>query len=104
MGRAERHAGNHKPTTLQVAVDAARLHHHTCLIMRNPKFFNPEHDFSSMTLVNKERRGEAPRGALEESYRCVRACMEKGNSRRLLRNMDNFYNQLKGEIEYGKAA
>lgn len=52
MGRAERHAGDHKPTTLQVAVDAARLHHHTCLIMRNPKFFNPEHDFSSMTLVN----------------------------------------------------
>lgn len=55
-------------------------------------------------LANKERRGEAPRGALEESYRCVRACMEQGNSRRLLRNMDNFYNQLKGEIEYGKAA
>ena len=52
MGRAERHAGDHKPTTLQVAVDAMRLHHHTCLIMRNPKYFNPEHDFNSMTLVN----------------------------------------------------
>lgn len=52
MGRAERHACDHKPTTLQVAMDAMRLHHHTCLIMRNPKYFNPEHDFNSMTLVN----------------------------------------------------
>lgn len=55
-------------------------------------------------LAHKERRGEAPAGSLGKSYRCVRACMEKGNSRRLLRNIDKFYNTLKGEMRHGNAA
>lgn len=49
-------------------------------------------------LANKEKRGEVNLGAVDESYRCVRACMEKGNSMRLLRNMDNYVNTLKEEI------
>lgn len=49
-------------------------------------------------LANCERRGEVRRGAVAESYRCVRACMAKGNSARLLKRMDDFINELKGEI------
>ena len=49
-------------------------------------------------LTHKERRGEAALGSVDESYRCVRACMMKGNSARLLRNMDEFVNQLKETI------
>ena len=125
MGRAEAHRGDHKPTPLQVIVDAMNLHAHTCRIMSNAKVFNPAEDFNSMTLVHifettleiytrlyeansirvgddpllaRERRGEVGRGATEESYRCVRACMVKGNSARLLRNMDAFANQLQEEI------
>lgn len=53
-------------------------------------------------LANKERRGEVERGATEDSYRCVRACMTKGNSARLLRRMDDFANELKKEIDNAK--
>jgi len=53
-------------------------------------------------LTNKEHRGEVERGATENSYRCVRACMEKGNSARLLRRMDYFVNELKKEIDNAK--
>ena len=35
---------------------------------------------------------------MEESYRCARACMAKGNSARLLRNMDAYMETLKEEI------
>ena len=52
-------------------------------------------------LAHKERRGEAPRGATARSYECVRSCMSKGNTRRLIRRMDRFFNTLKGEIENG---
>ena len=55
-------------------------------------------------LASRERRGEVPQGALDESYRCVRACMEKGNSRRLLLSIDNLHDSLKGEIHYGRTA
>ena len=53
-------------------------------------------------LTHKERRGEAAPGSVEESYRCVRACMTKGNSARLLRRMDDFVNELKKEIDNAK--
>lgn len=53
-------------------------------------------------LANKERRGEVERGVTEDSYRCVMACMEKGNSARLIRSMDYFVNELKKEIDNGK--
>ena len=49
-------------------------------------------------MVNKVKRGEIPATTLDASYQCVRACMEEGNSARLLRNMDDFYNSLKGEL------
>lgn len=52
MGRAEAHRGDHKPTPLQVIVDAMNLHAHTCHIMSNAKVFNPAEDFNSMTLVH----------------------------------------------------
>lgn len=52
MGRAEAHRGDHKPTPLQVIVDAMNLHAHTCRIMSNAKVFNPAEDFNSMTLVH----------------------------------------------------
>lgn len=49
-------------------------------------------------LANKVRRGEAGAETIDESWECARSCMEEGNSARLLRNMDNFVNELKGEI------
>ena len=49
-------------------------------------------------LTNKVRRGEAGAETIDESWECARSCMEEGNSARLLRNMDNFVNELKGEI------
>lgn len=49
-------------------------------------------------LANKVRRGEAEAEVIDESWQCARACMEEGNSARLLRNMDDFVNNLKGEI------
>lgn len=52
MGRAEAHRSDHKPTQLQVIVDAMNLHAHTCLIMSNTNIFNPAEDFNSMTLVH----------------------------------------------------
>lgn len=52
MGRAEYHAADHKPTTLQAIVDAMKLHAHTCKIMTNPKVFNPAQDFRDMTMVH----------------------------------------------------
>ena len=52
MGRAEAHKGDHKPTQLQVLVDAMQLHAHTCHIMSNPKVFDPALDFNGMTMVH----------------------------------------------------
>ena len=49
-------------------------------------------------LANRVKRGAANRNALAESYQCVRAALEKGNSARLLRRMDAFYNNLEREI------
>lgn len=74
MGRGTKHKADWKETTLQVVVDARRR-------LRR--------------LAHKIHRGDAEAEILDESYRCVRACMEKGNSRRLLRRMDDFVEQLK---------
>lgn len=41
-------------------------------------------------------------GDLDISYKCVKACMEKGNSKRLLRSMEQLYRKLKGEIQNAK--
>lgn len=49
-------------------------------------------------LAHKTARGECKPDALAESYRCVRACCAKGNSARLLRNLDEFYANLKMEM------
>ena len=55
-------------------------------------------------LTNKILRGETSPDALDESYQCIRAHMSKGNSSRLLRRMDEFFTQLKGEVQHGNAA
>ena len=55
-------------------------------------------------LANKILRGEAEPDALDESWQCIRAHMTKGNSTRLLKNMDGFYSQLKERMKHGKAA
>lgn len=52
MGRAEYHAADHKPTQLQALIDAMNLHAHTCIIMSNPKVFEPCRDFRDMTMVH----------------------------------------------------
>lgn len=50
-------------------------------------------------LAHRIGRGDTRREALAESYQCVRASLEKGNSRGLLRRMDIFYNNLETEID-----
>ena len=50
-------------------------------------------------LVNRMKRGEIAPEKLDASYQGVRACMEKGTNRRLVRRMDDFVNSLKGELE-----
>ena len=49
-------------------------------------------------LANKIMRGEAEASAINESWECMRACMEEGNSKRSLRNMERFVKQLKEDI------
>jgi hypothetical protein len=49
-------------------------------------------------LAHKILRGETEIDALGESWECMRACMKEGNSRRVIRNMDAFVNQLQEEI------
>lgn len=49
-------------------------------------------------LANKIMRGEAEAGAIDESWECMRACMKEGNSKRSLRNMERFVEQLKEDI------
>ena len=50
-------------------------------------------------LVNRIKRGEIAPEKLDASYQGVRACMEKGTNKRLIRRMDDFVKSLKGEIE-----
>lgn len=49
-------------------------------------------------LARKIQRGEAAPDRLDASYQGVRACMEKGTNRRLVRRMDDFVNTIKKEI------
>lgn len=51
-------------------------------------------------LAHRIHRGEVEAEVLDESYRCVRACMAKGNSRRLIRRMDDFVSNLKKGNDY----
>lgn len=45
-------------------------------------------------LVSKSKRGEIPRASVDESYRSWRAHAAKGNSWKLLRRMDDYYESL----------
>lgn len=49
-------------------------------------------------LARKIQRGEIAPDRLDASYQGVRACMEKGTNRRLIRRMDDFVNTIKKEI------
>lgn len=49
-------------------------------------------------LARKIQRGEVAADRLDASYQGVRACMEKGTSRRLVRRIDDFVNTIKKEI------
>lgn len=49
-------------------------------------------------LARKIQRGEVAPDRLDASYQGVRACMEKGTNRRLIRRMDDFVNTIKKEI------
>lgn len=67
------------------------------LVMRDPKTVKSLRR-KFRRLAAKIRRGEVDAETIDESWQCARACMEEGNSARLLRNMDDFVNNLKGEI------
>lgn len=45
-------------------------------------------------LVNKYFNGELPRAKVDESYQCWRNHASKGDGWKMLRNMDNYYQQL----------
>ena len=49
-------------------------------------------------LAGLVRRGRRTVEDFEKCYGCIRACMTEGNSVRLIRNMDNFVNELRREI------
>lgn len=49
-------------------------------------------------LAKVVERGDATTADLDNSFECVMACMEKGNSRKLIRDMHHFYRQLKGDL------
>lgn len=49
-------------------------------------------------LANRVKYGRSEIEDLDNSYRCVRSFMSKGNSRRLIQRMDNFVNNLKKEV------
>lgn len=49
-------------------------------------------------LANRVKCGRSGIEDLDNSYRCVRSFMSKGNSRRLIRRMDDFVENLKKEV------
>lgn len=49
-------------------------------------------------LAGLVRRGRRTVEDFENCYGCIRACISEGNSVRLIRNMDNFVNELRREI------
>ena len=68
-------------------------------MMRNPEKVK-ENRRKLVRLAHKIMRGEAEAGALDESWECMRACIQEGNSKRILRTMGNFVTSLKEKI-YG---
>lgn len=69
------------------------------LMTRNPEKVK-ENRRKLVRLAHKIMRGEAEAGALDESWECMRACIQEGNSKRILRTMGNFVKSLKEKI-YG---
>lgn len=68
------------------------------LMLRDPKRVK-EIKRRLRRLAHKVWRGDAEPGTIDKSYECVRACMAKGNSIRLLRRMDDFVSKLKKGID-----
>ena len=52
-------------------------------------------------FANKIKAGFATIEELENSYKCARACMEKGNSARLLKRMDSYIEKIREEVKDG---
>lgn len=113
MGKGTKHAADWKETTLhptKTKIVSAKdgfvflgfLFRVTpsgkILMLRDPKRVK-EICRRLRRLAHKIRRGDAEADALDESYRCVRACMSKGNSRRLLHRMDDFVENLKHNLK-----
>ena len=67
------------------------------LMLRDPKRVK-ENRRKLRRLAKKVIKGEREIDDFEKSYECIRACIAKGNSNRLLHNMDDFVNSLKEEI------
>lgn len=68
------------------------------IMMRDPKRVK-EVKRRMRRLAHKIWRGDAKPDTIDKSYECVRACMSKGNSRRLIRTMDDFFRKLKKGID-----
>ena len=51
MGKGTKHKCDWKPTTLDAAIAAQRLHKHTALILGNPNAFKPKYDLYNKTLL-----------------------------------------------------
>lgn len=74
------------------------------LMFRNPKRVK-EIKRRMRRLANKIMRGDVcTEKDLDISYECVRACMSKGNSMRLMRAMDLHYLTLKWELQCRQAS
>ena len=68
------------------------------LMLRDPKRVK-EIKRRLRRLAHKVWRGETEPDAIDKSYECVRACMSKGNSLRLIRSMDDFVSSLKKGVD-----
>ena len=68
------------------------------IMMRDPKRVK-EIKRRLRRLAHKVWRGETEPDAIDKSYECVRACMSKGNSLRLIRSMDDFVSSLKKGVD-----
>ena len=67
MGKGTKHKCDWKPTKLDAAIAAMKLHAHTAKILGNPKVFLPSNDFHNRTLL------EAFEATLEIYRRCYEA-------------------------------
>ncbi len=67
------------------------------LMLRDPKRVKANRR-KLRRLANKVIKGDRSLDDFEKSYECIRACMDKGNSAKLMRRMDSYTNKLKEEI------